>query len=455
MTESSYLPRFCVWELTLACNLRCGHCGSSAGRPRTDELDTEECLETVAELADLGCRQITLSGGEPTLRPDWDRIARAAVARGIAVNMVTNGTTMTDAMAARVAGSGLCNVGVSLDGSESVHDRVRGPGNYRRAVSALERLARVGIPTAVLTHLNRTTAPELEAICATAAELGARCFRVQLGKPMGRLAAFREETIRPRDLLGIIPRLVELRRSAPIEVALGDSIGYFAPGEELLRSPGNGGRGPWSGCQAGRLAIGIESDGGVKGCLSLQARAADGSDPFREGDLRSARLEQIWRASGAFAWNRTQRVEELTGACRRCEHARVCRGGAKCVAAAFTGSLTEDPYCYHAVASAERRSVGERLRRRAIASVLSVGLGALGTLAGCDHRAAPSPTDAGARDGISRSIDARGADLKPEGPISPCVCPDYGVGIPCTCDPCANVCCDCDYGVSPPPGCCD
>ena len=30
-------PRFVVWELTLACNMRCGHCGSTAGVGRKDE----------------------------------------------------------------------------------------------------------------------------------------------------------------------------------------------------------------------------------------------------------------------------------------------------------------------------------------------------------------------------------------------------------------------------------
>ncbi len=452
----SFQPRFCVWELTLACNLRCGHCGSHAGEPRAAELDTGECLEVVAQLADLGCRQLTLSGGEPTLRPDWDRIARAAIRRGIAVNLVTNGTTMSDAVAARVAACGLANVGVSLDGSEPVHDRLRGAGSHRRALAALAALARAGVPTAVLTHLDRATAPELEAVCATAAELGATCFRVQLGKPMGRLAS--DRTIRPRDLLAIIPRLVRLRRSAAIEVMVGDSLGYFAPGEELLRAPGSGGRGPWAGCQAGRLAIGIESDGGVKGCLSLQARAPDGSDPFREGDLRRARLAAIWNAPGAFAWNREPPV--LSGACRRCEHAALCRGGAKCVSAAFTGALGADPYCYHAVAKAQA-AARPRLRERALASILGVGLGALGALAGCGGRSTPGPGDAGGdgiaqqqpdtRAGDTRAADARRGDLPPQR----CVCPDYGVSTPCTCDPCANVCCECDYGVPPPAECCE
>ena len=84
-------PTTCVWELTLACNLRCGHCGSRAGRARPDELSTEECLGVVRSLAALGCELITLSGGEPTLRSDWSTLARAIRDHGMVVNMVTNG----------------------------------------------------------------------------------------------------------------------------------------------------------------------------------------------------------------------------------------------------------------------------------------------------------------------------------------------------------------------------
>src|SRR5690554_4893308 len=42
-------PIYCVWEITLACDLGCRHCGSRAGDSRPDELSTDECLEVVAQ----------------------------------------------------------------------------------------------------------------------------------------------------------------------------------------------------------------------------------------------------------------------------------------------------------------------------------------------------------------------------------------------------------------------
>jgi radical SAM protein with 4Fe4S-binding SPASM domain len=264
-------------------------------------------------------------------------------------------------------------------------------------------------------------------------------WRMQLAKPMGRLTC-RSTLITPRDLLDVLPRLALIKQRSPIEVAVGDSIGYFGPADSVLRSRSQeprGLRGPWGGCQAGRLAIGIESDGGVKACLSLQGKSVAGHDPFREGELRRQRLAEIWYSPASFAFNR--RPVELTGFCRRCEHAAVCRGGARCVAAAVGGKLTEDPYCYHRVASIQDAAPRlERLRHYAAASVLALGIG--GLLAGCDHRAAPTSDGGDAASSVRKDGGLRDA-LPPDGKLAPD-----------TVDPCAGYCsCPaCDYGVWPP-----
>ena len=74
-------PRHAVWELTLSCNLKCRHCGSRAGAPRSDELTTAEALSLVDALADAGVREVTLIGGEAYLRRDWLEIVRAIRSR--------------------------------------------------------------------------------------------------------------------------------------------------------------------------------------------------------------------------------------------------------------------------------------------------------------------------------------------------------------------------------------
>ena len=63
----TYQPMTAVWEITMGCNMRCKHCGSSCENALPDELTTEEALDLADQIADLGLTWITLSGGEPLL----------------------------------------------------------------------------------------------------------------------------------------------------------------------------------------------------------------------------------------------------------------------------------------------------------------------------------------------------------------------------------------------------
>src|SRR3978361_2289902 len=78
----AHVPVHVVWEITLACNLKCGHCGSRAGKRRANELSTVECLDVVRQLAAAGTREITLIGGEAYLRRDWLPLCPGITARG-------------------------------------------------------------------------------------------------------------------------------------------------------------------------------------------------------------------------------------------------------------------------------------------------------------------------------------------------------------------------------------
>ena len=474
--ERNWKPRNCVWELTLACNLKCGHCGSRAGKRRSKELSTAQCLDIVDQLTDLGCELVTLSGGEPTLRRDWDGIAHAIASRGAHVNMVTNGAYATpraaQEVAARAKDAGMCNVGVSIDGPRDVHDFIRGEGTFARSMTAIEAFLDAGLPVAVMTTLNQLNAHRLEELRAFVIDSGAKQWRFQLAKPMGNMEDIRELVLRPAQMLQVIPEIARLKKLGGISVRVGDSIGYYGPHDKLLRGRGwRGRKESWQGCQAGMQAIGIESDGGVKGCLSLQAKPG-GKDPFVEANLHDATLDDIWHRPGIFAFNRDFRAADLTGGCGGCKHGAVCRGGARCVAAAVTGVLTENAYCYHGLVEA-RRSRHEAAMALPAAAAAALAL-SLGAGCGAASRPAPEPEqDAAVMDGAVADAGDAGGQADAGGPVdagpdpcatntccdcgngtqSPdcCAVPEYGIepeidaGIDCE-----SVCCECDYGVIPP-----
>ena len=97
-------PDTVVWEITLACNMRCIHCGSSASplTKRKDELTTDEALDLIEQLRGIGTRRIVLSGGEPFMRKDWDVLAKKIADLGMVPCFISNGFLITEKTAEKI-----------------------------------------------------------------------------------------------------------------------------------------------------------------------------------------------------------------------------------------------------------------------------------------------------------------------------------------------------------------
>jgi MoaA/NifB/PqqE/SkfB family radical SAM enzyme len=438
--RNDWRPRNAVWELTLACNLRCKHCGSRAGLARPDEMSKEECLGVADQLADLGCELLTLSGGEPTLHPAWREIGERLVRRNVRVNMVTNGVYGTEAAAREIGrgarDSGFSNVGISIDGPEVIHETIRGRGTYAKTLSSIQEFKKAGLSVGVLTTVNKLNFDYLEQIRQTAVELEANMWRLQLAKPMGTMKDNDRWVLSPVEYLQLVPRLARLKRQGRIHLAVGDSIGYYGPHDRVLRGWGWRGRQEsWQGCQAGMQAIGIEANGGIKGCLLLQAKWGE-DDPFVEGNVRVTPLADLWHSPGVFAFNRDFDPESLHGHCAACKHGRACRGGARCVASAFLGHLHEDPYCYHRLAELVGvEAPGLGLAQSAAAAAAAV-MFSIGGFAACD-KGDDKDKDKDKKTDTVGQKDGKGSEEF--------CCPEYGMPLDQTPGPDVQI----EYGIPP------
>jgi radical SAM protein with 4Fe4S-binding SPASM domain len=352
-------PIYAVWEITLQCDLACRHCGSRAGRARPDELDTDECLELVRQMSELGIREITLIGGEAYLRSDWLQIVRAIRAHGMTPTMTSGGRGIDQALAQAAAEAGLAGVSISLDGLAETHDRLRAvKGSFAHAIAALGHLRAAGIPVTVNTQINRLSMPELPALLEQLAAAGAHSWQIQLTVPMGRAADEPEVLLQPYDLLELFPLLRDLaERCKRLGVRLlpGNNIGYFGPYESTLR--GYMLNKHASSCMAGQLTLGIEADGTIKGCPSLPTAAWGG------GNVRDAKLEEIWERAPALRYTRDRTVDDLWGYCRSCYYADTCRAGCTWTSDVFFGRPGNNPYCHHRALEFERVGKRERLVR--------------------------------------------------------------------------------------------
>jgi radical SAM protein with 4Fe4S-binding SPASM domain len=347
--ESIKNPKFCVWELTLACNAKCVHCGSNAGKPRKGELDAAESLALVRDLAACGCFSVTLSGGEPLLRPDWPEIGAAIRGEGMRLEMITNGLAV-EAQADAIAAAGFFAVTISVDGPAAVHDRLRGtPGGLKRLLRGAASLKERGVRLGACTQVNRLNLPVMDEIHAMLREHGFDGWQIQLTMPIG-MAAGKERgiCIEPKQLLELEPKILDYQKDPDFFCQASDNVGYMNRHEPRLRSGTGRDRQFFNGCHAGIDVVGITSDGRVRGCLSLPPE-------FDEGGLRERSFGEIWRDPNAFAWNRKAPAKTLKGSCAGCPFGRICRAGCTCLAYASTGKTDENPYCLLALERADQR----------------------------------------------------------------------------------------------------
>lgn len=327
----------CVWEITLACCFSCQYCGSGGGIARPNELSTQECIQVAHQLGALGCRRVSLIGGEVFMRRDWAEIVHALTAQGIRVSIITNGFLFTPALLRALAHCGVESVAVSIDGPERIHDKYRQPGSYHRAVKAIGALHAAGIPVSIISTLNTETAGLLEEFYSTVSSWPIAAWQLQACSPMGNAAAAGiDYAFDPAPVMQFVMRH---QASAPFLFVLADNIGYFSEDEGYLRGDCSG-MTPFPGCAAGLSSIGIDSIGNVRGCESMY------DDRFIEGNLRERTLADIWNDPAAFSYNRRFTPDQLTGHCSGCAYGAYCAGGCRSYNYFVHGKLYESPMCH-------------------------------------------------------------------------------------------------------------
>ena len=384
MDASTFARPYVVsWNLTYRCNLACEHCYLDAGGAPLvgtenfadrSELGTEECFRVIDEIAAFAPECITiLTGGEPLLRRDILEIVRRAAERGLWVVVGTNGVSITENLARRLAEAGARGLSLSLDALDADrHDlfrRVRGA--WRNTVEGAGILNRTGLPFIVQTTAGSHNLGELEAIADFAHDrLLAKVWNLYFLVPTGRGQFVSDIT--PAQYDQVLASLYRIQRKydrrmlvnakcAPhyIKTVL-EKAGQqtdppltdaepqpdlhpsaqttrvggpdLHPGQSPIRTY-SGGAG---GCPAGTHYMGIRPNGDVTPCPYL---------PVFAGTLRSSSLADLWTSSGLFADIR--RRTSLGGRCGECEMNGHC-GGCRARAYGMTGDLmAEDPLCTH------------------------------------------------------------------------------------------------------------
>jgi len=340
MTEITYKnPDITVWELTLRCNLKCLHCGSSAGIKRTAELTTEESLQLCHDLSDLGFKGIALMGGEIFLRKDWKVISKEIKDLGIVLSIITNGFCDSEKIIPQLVKIEPECLLVGLDGaSAKTQDKIRNvKGSFKKATSFIRAAKQANLPIGIITTVHKLNFQELPDVrdFILQEEIG---WQIQEAIPIGRFP--KELILSDQEYysLGLFVYSIQKKyktKNFPI-------VGSHNFGFNSRVIPNLSSYPEWNGCYAGKTVLGIQSNGNVKGCLAM-------SDEFIEGNIRKKNIKDIWNDPNAFSYSRKFKNENLGKNCIQCMHRKKCKGGCTTRSSSITGIPHNDPCCFYRI----------------------------------------------------------------------------------------------------------
>ena len=332
MKSAMYVPESAVLEITNRCNLHCPHCASNSGRRRPDEMDTPQLIAVIRTLADMGCRRLTLLGGELLLHPEWFKLAAEVKSRGILLQIITNGIAITEDVHRKFCELAPEVVAISMDGaSRESYIATRGLDKFDFCLKQLWKIRDNGIPAAVITTFSRQNLHDFDRFVELLVDRGV-IWQIQTANNMGE--RFPDDwRLDDADFAFFVDSAIRVKRELAerLPLQLTDDFGYF-PYERWLPEFDC-----WNGCPAGRRVIGIRSNGDVLPCLSL-------GDGFVAGNLLRTPLEKLWADAPLFRRFRNK-AAELTGRCRQCSQAERCQGGCTASALTSTGEFGDNRYC--------------------------------------------------------------------------------------------------------------
>ena len=195
--------------ITEHCNLRCPHCIRD-DVTTVRNLDPGVIFATVdgarSRLGEVG---VSMTGGEPTLHPEWERIVAGLHERGVSYRFVSNGWHMRRLMPL-IDRYPPAYVRLSLSGAdEAVHDEERGRGSFRRVLMAVALLTSRGIPAQLGLVVDRRDRHQLRQAADLAESLGCVAIHFTLAQPVGGSAA-RDTDLAPHEWYGARDEILAL-----------------------------------------------------------------------------------------------------------------------------------------------------------------------------------------------------------------------------------------------------
>jgi radical SAM protein with 4Fe4S-binding SPASM domain len=332
-------PKSIIWDVTYSCNLKCPHCLTDSGKTAAGELNTKQALRLIDIFAGNQIIYLSLTGGEPFVRPDIMVLLEYLAQTRIRTDVATNGISLSEKKIRLLRDLPVFQIQVSIDGIGEEHDLFRGrKGAFKRSCTTLRRLRDEGISTSISTTATSRNINQIEQIINLALELGCESYKAIPFLPAGRGNRF-EKNLRlgKQDQLELARIL--LRKSEELEGQI--NIDMETTFMFLLTPPGaSSSPDGLMSCTAGYDMLSVGADGMAYPCPFLH--------DFPLGNLIHGSIADIWNNSPTLNYLRNLRKKDMTGPCRTCKFAPDhCHGGCRAAAWLESGNLNgTDPGCF-------------------------------------------------------------------------------------------------------------
>ena len=165
-------------ELSHRCPLNCSHCYNNLPmndeEARRAELSTQDYLNLLDEIADLGCLWLCFTGGEIFARRDFFEIYEYAKRKGFLITLFTNGILLDERMADRLAAMPPFVIEITLYGrtKETYEALTRIPGSWEKCMRGIRLLLARNMPLKLKTVAVSINKHELSDMKSFAEDLG-------------------------------------------------------------------------------------------------------------------------------------------------------------------------------------------------------------------------------------------------------------------------------------------
>lgn len=305
-------------EVTMRCNARCEHCGSSCvDKIVTDEISAEYLKNTLLDISKrYNANEILLNvtGGEPLVRKDLFEIMEYATSLGFRWGMTSNGMLINDDILKKMEETKMETISISLDGLKETHESFRRvPNSFDKIIENIKKLQQV--PTIkivqVTTVANKKNLHELEELYKLMKQLNVISWRVINVDPIGRAKGNSDILLDSNDYIYLWNFIKEKREENILNVEYGCSHYLDLDYEKELRDT-------YFICSAGLYVASILSNGDISVCPNVERRPE-----FVQGNIKNDNFVDIWENEFKIFRNENRTKCDK---CSKCSKWKYCLG---------------------------------------------------------------------------------------------------------------------------------